>query len=181
MDDLARDRALATGSEAAFHLFMEEQATRVFRICYRILGRVDEAQDATQEIFVLAYRALPTYRADGPASAWIARIATRHCWRKAASASRRAALPSPLDEATAATLAGTADPAGDAITAEEHEAVRRAVKGLPDPYREVVTLRYFGGLSLASIAAATGRPEQTIKTQLRRGLDRLRAAMGDGR
>ena len=48
---------------------------------------------------------------------------------------------------------------------------------LPDPYRETVALRFFGELSLAEIAEATGRPLNTVKTPLRRGLERLRPAL----
>ena len=177
MDDLALARALAGGDEAAFRTFVDQQTTPVFRICYRILGRVHEAEDAAQETFVLAYRALATFRGDGPAAAWIARIATRECWRRAASSSRRLATTTRLDEVLTATLSDTSDPAREAIAAEEAEGVRRAVASLPEPYREVVALRFFGELSLADIAAATRRPEGTIKTQLRRGLERLRTEM----
>jgi len=174
VDDLALARALAGGDEDAFQLLVDQQAPVVFRLCYRILGRREEAEDAAQEAFVLAYRALGTYRGDGPAAAWIARIATRECWRRAASSARRSATTMRLDDAMAATLPDTADPTRDAIAAEEADAVRSAVAALPDPYREVIALRYFGELSLADIAASTGRPEATVKTHLRRGLERLR-------
>ena len=179
MDDLALARALATGDEAAFHTLVDREAERVFRICYRILGRVDEAQEATQETFVLAYRGLATFRGDGPPGAWLARIATRESWRRAATSRRRLAATTPLDDVLVATLADPGDPAGEAMASEERETVRGAVARLPEPYREVVALRFFGDLSLLEIAAATGRPESTIKTQLRRGLERLRAAMGE--
>ena len=56
--------------------------------------------------------------------------------------------------------------------------MRRAVASLGEPYREVVALRFFGELSLLDIAAATGRPEGTIKAQLHRGLERLRRSLG---
>ena len=48
---------------------------------------------------------------------------------------------------------------------------------MAEPYREVVLLRFFGELCLAEIAAQTGRPIPTVKTQLRRGLVRLRVAV----
>ena len=60
-----------------------------------------------------------------------------------------------------------------AIDAEERERVRLAVARLSDPYRETVTMRFFGELH-PRIAAAVGRPEGTIKAQLHRGLKRLR-------
>ena len=177
MDDLALARALTTGDEAAFHTLVDREGVPILRLCYRILGRVDEAEDAAQETFVLAYRALATYRGDGPPGAWLARIATRECWRRASRLTRRQLATTPLDAIVEATLADGRDIAEDAIAAQEAELVREHAASLPEPYREVIALRFFADLSLADIAAATGRPEATIKTQLRRGLERLRAQM----
>jgi RNA polymerase sigma-70 factor (ECF subfamily) len=65
------------------------------------------------------------------------------------------------------------------VAAEARDSVRRAVAELPDPYREVVALRFFADLSLAEVSEATGRPLNTVKTHLRRGLERLRPTLGD--
>jgi RNA polymerase sigma-70 factor (ECF subfamily) len=142
---------------------------------------VEEAEDAAQETFVLAYRALSTYRADGPPGAWLARIATRVCWRRSGTLSRRRAATTPLDEVLTATLVGPGDPAAEVIAAEEAATVRLAAALLPEPYREVVALRFFADLSTVDIAAVTGRPEATVRTQLRRGLERLRTQMTKAR
>src|SRR6187200_3326729 len=80
--------ALVAGDREAFRLLVEQETPKIFRTCYRILGRIDEAEEATQETFVLAYRGLHTYRGDGPPGAWVARIATRESWRRAASGAR---------------------------------------------------------------------------------------------
>ncbi len=66
------------------------------------------------------------------------------------------------------------DPAEASLAAERGGQLRHALLAMAEPYREVVLLRFFGELSLAEIAAQTGRPIPTIKTQLRRGLLRLR-------
>ncbi len=58
--------------------------------------------------------------------------------------------------------------------------MRAALASLSEPYREVVTLRFFGELSLEEIAIQTGRPLGTVKTHLHRGLLRLRDAMAQG-
>jgi RNA polymerase sigma factor (sigma-70 family) len=179
VDDLALARALATGDETAFYTLVDRQTPSVFRICFRILGRVDEAEEAVQETFVIAYRSLATFRGDGPAGAWLARIAIRESWRRARSRSRHLAATTPLVDIVQATLADPADPARDTVAAEERSEVRRAVAALPQPYAEVVALRYFADLSLADIAAAVGRPEATVKTQLYRGLERLRREMAE--
>jgi RNA polymerase sigma-70 factor (ECF subfamily) len=66
------------------------------------------------------------------------------------------------------------DPLAEALAAEQREQVRRAVLALPEPYREVIALRFFSELSLLDIAVVTGRPEGTVKSQLHRGLERMR-------
>ena len=74
-----------------------------------------------------------------------------------------------------------ADPAAVAVRADDAAAVRSAVARLDEPYREIVALRFFGELSLGEIAAEADRPLATVKTQLRRGLLRLRQALGEDR
>lgn len=165
-------------NEADFREFVDRHATPVLRICYRILGRLDEAEDAAQETFVLAYRARASYRGDGTTDAWIARIATRESWRRHAQLTKRAARIRPLDEASTTHAHPGTDPAAEAVTAERGAAVRDAVARLPEPYREVVTLRYFADLSPASIAEVLQRPEGTVRAQLHRGLARLRPRLG---
>lgn len=169
------------GDGQAFRVLIERETAGVFRTCYRILGRTDEAEDATQETFVLAYRGLGTFRGDGHPAAWLRRIAIREAWRRAASHSRQRSMTAQLDVSAEWIANDVPCPAAAAIESEEREQVRLAVAGLPEPYREVVTLRFFGDLSLLEICAATGRPEGTVKAQLHRGLKRLRANLaGDG-
>jgi RNA polymerase sigma-70 factor (ECF subfamily) len=72
------------------------------------------------------------------------------------------------------------DPASLAIGRERDATVRSAVGRLDEPYREVVALRFFGDLSLAEIAATSGRPLGTVKTHLHRGLRRLREGLEAG-
>ncbi|MFO7532154.1 MAG: sigma-70 family RNA polymerase sigma factor [Candidatus Limnocylindrales bacterium] len=165
------------GDAQAFRVLVERETPGVFRICYRILGRADEAEDATQETFVKAYRALGTFRGDGHPAAWLRRIATRESWRRAADRSRQRSMTAQLDVSAEWIASDVPCPAAATIDSEERERVRLAVEGLPEPYREVVTLRFFGELSLLEICAATERPEGTVKAQLHRGLKRLRSTL----
>jgi RNA polymerase sigma-70 factor (ECF subfamily) len=180
-DELRLARALTAGDLEAFRVLVELETPRVFRTCYRILGRVDEAEEATQETFVAAFRALRSFRGDGSAAAWVARIATRESWRRASHAARRRTVSTTLDETVMNAAAEAGGPLDAAIDAEERLRVRLAVARLSEPYREIVTLRYFGELSFREIAVALGRPEGTIKAQSHRGLKRLRELLEGAR
>ena len=141
---------------------------------------------------MIAYRSLASWRADGPFGAWLTRIAVRIALRQAGK--RRAVTwldptsagdgpaGDPTSAATnAASMAAvaTTDPSHIAVRTEQAGDVRSAVAALPEPYREVVTLRFFGELSLEEIARETDRPLGTVKTHLRRGLERLRGRVDD--
>ena len=177
VDDRALVDATLAGDRQAFGLLVERETRTVYRACLRILGRPHDAEDVTQESFVAAYRALGTFRGEGSLQGWLLRIATRQAFRRLAQ--RRptadlAAVPEPV-------LADTrTDPPGVLVAAERRDELRAAVEALPDPYREIVALRFLAELSLAEVADATHRPINTVKTQLRRGLERLRPVLGSG-
>jgi RNA polymerase sigma-70 factor (ECF subfamily) len=180
LDESAVVRAVLAGDREAFRLLVERESAAVVRICYRVLGDLHEAEDVAQEAFVTAYRALGTYRADGPFGAWLSRIATRLAVRQLGKRRAVAWLPAtdvaaPGEDVVAPLPASmNSQPEHLALRAERASATRRAVADLDEPYREVVALRFFAERSLDEIAIATGRPLSTIKTQLRRGLLRLR-------
>jgi RNA polymerase sigma-70 factor, ECF subfamily len=174
LDDRALIDAVLAGDRDAFKRVVELESAAVLRTCLRILGRLHDAEDATQETFVSAFRSLASYRGDGPLRAWLLRIATRLAVRRATQRPRTA----PIDELPDSRLADPeSDPARAALLAERDAGLRLAVVGLPDRYREVVALRFFADLSLQEIAETTGRPLNTVKTHLRRGLEMLRPAI----
>ncbi len=171
VDDHALVDAVRSGDRQAFGLLVERETASVYRACHRILGRRHDAEDVTQESFVAAYRAIGGYRGEGSLRGWLMRIATRRAFRHLAQRRPEAEL----DVVAEPILAdAAADPNRLVVAAEARAEIRDAVAHLPDPYREVVALRFFGDLSLAEVAEATGRPINTVKTHLRRGLERLR-------
>jgi RNA polymerase sigma-70 factor (ECF subfamily) len=179
LDEAAIVRALLGGDREAFRALVDRESPSVIRACYRVLGDLHEAEDIAQEAFVTAYRSLGTWRADGPFGAWLSRIAVRLAVRQLGKRRAVAWLPAtdtaPAEDTIAALPASmSTHPEHLALRAERASAARRAVADLDEPYREVVAMRFFAERSLEEIATATGRPVPTIKTQLRRGLLRLR-------
>ena len=173
VDDHALVEAVLGGDRDAFRLIVERAQGPVFRASLRILGSVSDAEDVAQESFLIAFRSLGTYRGQGSLQAWLVRIATRNAFRRRSQRRPSADLAAAVDRPTPAA----ADPLHVVMAEERHVAVRSAVEALDEPYREVIALRYFGELSLEEVAMTTGRPLNTIKTQLRRGLQRLAGAV----
>ena len=191
IDDRAIVDAVLGGDREAYRRLVEREAPGLIRACHRILGDQSEAEDAAQEAFVTAFRSLATWRGDGPLGAWLTRIGVRIALREAArrrtvawrdphGVSIGAEATSRADRAAereAIAAAPLTDPAILSLRAERATEIRTAVAGLPEPYREVVALRFFGEASLDEISRETGRPLGTVKTHLHRGLARLRSSL----
>ena len=185
LDDAAVVRLVLDGDRDAFRVLVDRESAAVVRACYRVLGDLHEAEDVAQEAFVSAYRALASWRADGPFGAWLTRIAVRLAVRqlgkrRAVTWLRTADDAGANDPMASMPASLRSQPEHAAIRAEHAGATRRAVAGLDEPYREVVALRFFGERSLEEIATITGRPLGTVKTHLRRGLLRLRDRLEPG-
>ena len=185
--------AVLAGDRDAFRRLVERESVALVRACHRILGDRSDAEDAAQEALVTAYRQLASWRADGPFGAWLMRIGIRIALRQAGKrrtvtwrdplgggSSGPGSRPTvdPITQAVdqaAIESAPLTDPAMLSMRAERATELRAAVTALPEPYREVVALRFFGDATLEEIARVTDRPLGTVKTHLHRGLARLRA------
>ena len=184
-DDRSIVDAVLAGDRDAFRHLVDREGPAIISACARVLGDRSEAEDVAQEAFVIAYRSLSSWRADGAFGAWLSRIAVRLAVRRAGQRKQITWLDPLAAEADQPgqdrfRTMGTSDaidPAHSLVRSERDAEVRAAVASLDEPYREVVALRFFAERSLAEIAEATDRPLGTVKTHLHRGLARLRRAL----
>ena len=164
------------GNPEAFRALVERESQAVIVVCRRIVGDPTEADDVAQDAFLRAYRALATFRGDGPFGAWLRRIAVRVAVARLAG--RRDLVR--LDAAEELDLHATAvqsqdDPEARTLDLEWRSAIHDAVARLPMRQRDVVILRFYGDLSLQEIAELTSDPLGTVKSRLHRGIAGLRA------
>jgi RNA polymerase sigma-70 factor (ECF subfamily) len=144
-----------------------------FRTAYVIARNSGDAEDAAQEGFVKAWRALGRFRDGAPFRPWLLQIVANGARNRRRSAGRREHLA--LRAATEEPSGGAApSPEAAFLTAETREALLAAVNELPDDQREVIALRYFLGLSDAEVAETLGIAQGTVKSRTARALERLR-------
>jgi RNA polymerase sigma-70 factor (ECF subfamily) len=144
-----------------------------FRTAYVIAGNAADAEEAAQDGFVKAWRALGRFREGAPFRPWLLQIVANEARNRRRSAGRRAHL---------ALRAATEEPSGDAapspeaslLSAETRETLLAAVNELPEDQRTVIALRFFVGLSEHEVAEALKLPAGTVKSRSARALERLR-------
>jgi RNA polymerase sigma-70 factor (ECF subfamily) len=137
----------------------------LFNVALRLLGRYDEASDATQNAFVKAYEHLDSFDPRHRFFSWIYRILRNECLNRLRSTRAVEPLPAHLT-----TVDGPADVLEDA---QRHDALRTALMSLSPEYREVIALRHFAGLSYDEIGAALGIQAKTVKSRLFSARQRL--------
>ena len=168
------------GDLDAFNALVLAYQGRVYNLCLRMLGAPQPAEDATQDAFVAAYRAVARFQG-GPGSSfrsWLLRIASNACLDELRR--RRSRPQVPLDASTGDDRPGLDLPSADEpldLRAERGElagAIRDGLATLPPDQRLAVILRDVQGLAYEEVARATGASQGTVKSRIARGRAALR-------
>ncbi|XAM00106.1 sigma-70 family RNA polymerase sigma factor [Phycisphaeraceae bacterium D3-23] len=151
------------GPERFARLFAQHQQA-LFRYILLLTGRLEDAQDVLQETSVALLRKIDTYDADRPFLPWARRFAYFEVLRHREQSTRRGVLLAPdvLDQ-----ISGDA-PAAETLLDARRSALTQCLAKLTQPQRELLRQRYAGDATVKSVAQATGRPIQTLYTQLKR-------------
>jgi RNA polymerase sigma-70 factor (ECF subfamily) len=161
------------GDAAAYEEIVQRYQQLAFRTAYVITGSAADAEDAAQEAFVKAYRALDRFRAGADPRPWLLRIVANEARNRIRSAGRRRHLELRLAEGSRPGAAAPS-PESEVMASDERLRLMRAVNSLGEDDRLVITSRYLLDLNSGETAAALGIPEGTVKSRLSRALARLR-------
>ncbi|MCK4300991.1 MAG: sigma-70 family RNA polymerase sigma factor [Planctomycetes bacterium] len=162
-----------TGDVEAFQELVHRYQRRLFGLCYRLLGRYHDAEDACQETFLRAFRALDRYDADRPFDRWLLTIAANCC---VSVLRRRRSIPTEPERLTADDPGETTRTASVADQVEARElgqAVGRAIAGLADHYRIPFVLFHQEEMNYEEISQALALPLGTVKSRVHRARERL--------
>lgn len=179
-DDEALVRAAQRGDVEAYNRLVRAHERQAYAVALRLLRRPELAEDATQDAFIQAYRALDTFRG-GFFRAWLMRIVTNRCYDMLRAANRRAAdsLDDQLFEVEPQWSSVTApdDPERRAMQAELGRMLEAALGKLPDDQRLTVILCDVQGYAYDEAAEIMGTALGTVKSRLSRARAALRDAL----
>jgi RNA polymerase sigma-70 factor (ECF subfamily) len=163
------------GDQAAFGQLMHRYTGAVYNLAYRMLGSPQDAEDASQEIFLRAYTRLSSFDRSRRFSTWLLSIGSNYCIDRLR---RRRFAWLTLDDVTYTLPSNERSPERSALESERRDRIQAALRRLPDTYRLVLVLRYWHDLSYDEIAQATGLTESALKTRLHRARHMLAEALG---
>ena len=178
-DDEALLALIARRDQVALAALYDRYGMRVYALALRLLGDAQVAEEVTQDVFLRLWQRAETFQ-PGTSSflAWLLAITRNRSIDEMRSRRAVARRRESLGLTGASTIVD--DPqrrVEDRLLADD---VRQALAELPPAQRRAVELAIFGGLTHTEIAAALGSPLGTVKSWLRHGFQRLRAALGQG-
>jgi RNA polymerase sigma-70 factor (ECF subfamily) len=177
MTDAHRQRMIAqciAGNEEAIEVLVREFEAGVFRLAVSILGDPMEAHEVTQETFLSALRALPTYQEKKSFKAWLYAIALNHSRSHLRKRKVLERLRSTMTTIFRVEVEKQNSPEEAILQSERDAAVWRAIQQLEEPLCIVLLLRYFQQLSIAEISEILSVPQGTIHSRLHTAREILR-------
>lgn len=143
---------------------VEAYGDSVYRLALRYTGNRSIAQDITQETFLKAFKGIKSFNHDKPAKPWLLKIAGNLCKNYL-----RDNREIPVDFIEVIEKPDQANPEQLYINKERETELMRAVKSLPDKYREVIILKHVNDLSYSEICEVLGLELSLVKNRLYRG------------
>ena len=167
-------RRVLDGDPRAFAALVDRHGPACLRFATRMLGSREDAEDASQDALLRAYRALPRYDDRDQFRAWLFAILVNRCRSALLVRSRRARVVV-ADLSAAPEVEVPPETAGAELRAD----IARAIAALEPAYREAFLLKHVEGLSYGEMASATGLSVPALKMRVKRACDRLQTLLAE--
>jgi RNA polymerase sigma-70 factor (ECF subfamily) len=170
------------GTDRAFAELVSRHQRRVAATIRSVIGPVsqEDLADVAQDIFLLVFRALGSFRGESQFSTYLTQIALRHCYREAKRRRKRSStffsLFSSSEDRTPPEerIAGDARSDRPMLAEERHDAVGEALGRLPEEFRTVLVLRIIEEMPVEQVAEALEVSTGTVKSRLYRAKEKMR-------
>jgi RNA polymerase sigma-70 factor (ECF subfamily) len=171
------------GDKRAFELLVAKYQRKLGRLLSRMVRDPSEVEDVTQEAFIKAYRALPSFRGESAFYTWLYRIAINTAKNYLVALGRRAPTTTEFDHEDAENfeeaegLRDSATPESELHGKQIATTVNRAMEALPEDLRTAITLREIEGLSYEEIAGVMNCPIGTVRSRIFRAREAIAAEL----
>jgi RNA polymerase sigma-70 factor (ECF subfamily) len=171
------------GDKRAFELLVAKYQRKLGRLLSRFVRDAAEVEDVTQEAFIKAYRALPSFRGESAFYTWLYRIGINTAKNYLVALGRRAPTTTGFDNEEAEgfedaeQLRDVSTPESELEGKEIAATVNRAMDALPADLRTAITLREIEGLSYEEIASVMNCPVGTVRSRIFRARDAIAAEL----
>ena len=171
------------GDKHAFELLVSKYQRKLARLLSRFIRDSTEVEDVTQEAFIKAYRALPSFRGDSAFYTWLYRIGINTAKNYLVAMGRRAPTTTEIDTEEAEgfedgdQLRDLNTPENELATRQIAETVNQTLAELPDELRTAITLREIEGMSYEDIANIMSCPIGTVRSRIFRAREAIAARL----
>lgn len=178
VDQLLVERA-QRGDKRAFELLVDKYQRKLARLVSRLVRDPGEVEDVTQEAFIKAYRALPSFRGDSAFYTWLYRIGINTAKNYLAALGRRAPTSTDVEAEEAEgfesgeLLRDINTPESLLLTKEIGNTVNAAIESLPEELRSAIQLRELEGMSYEEIAKLMDCPIGTVRSRIFRAREAI--------
>lgn len=175
------DQALA-GDQKAFRHLVNRYLPIVYNYLYRMTNNTDTSEEISQEAFVKAYKHLNSFDRTRPFKPWLLRIASNTAITELRKQSKVVSLDAMAEEGSFTEADHVSSEGAEAALERklDNAELMKAMNKLDQKYRQVLLLRYQQDLSYEEIADALSIPLNTVRTWLKRGLEKLKTQVSEG-
>ena len=184
-DDAALAASVASGDPAAFELLMRRHNRRLYRLARAALRDDADAEDALQEAYLRAFKAIGRFRGESSLATWLSRLVLHECLDRLRREGRRRDIAQMVstdaDERVEQESMNDRSPDGTphdlAERAEVRALLERKLDELPEAFRTVFVLRGVEELDVSEVAQCLGIPEATVRSRFFRARSLLRGSL----